>query len=144
LGISGGAAAGASLFYLGFLPPLISRAISMPLAAFVGGLLAISIVYLVARSGGTLSVASLLLAGVAVAAMRGAGTALVTFASPVPDMLGAVLFWLQGSLGGARWSMVLWPALAAGLGFVVLLAMSRSLAAMLLGEEPVFSLGIPT
>lgn len=144
LGISGGAAAGASLFYLGFLPPLISRAISMPLAAFVGGLLAISIVYLVARSGGTLSVARLLLAGVAMAALMGAITALVTFASPEPDKLRAVLFWLQGSLSGARWSMVPLPALVAGLGFVVLLAMSRSLDAMLLGEEPAFSLGIPT
>lgn len=144
LGISGGAAAGASLFYLGFLPPLISRSVSMPLAAFAGGLLAISIVYMVARSGSTLSVARLLLAGVAMAAMMGAVTALVTFASPEPDKLRAVLFWLQGSLSGARWGMVAMPAIASGIGLVVLLALSRPLDAMLLGEEPAFSLGIPT
>ncbi|PSQ72095.1 MAG: ABC transporter permease [Bacteroidetes bacterium QH_2_64_26] len=43
LGISSGASAGASLFYLGFVPPLLSKAFSMPVAAFVGGLISISI-----------------------------------------------------------------------------------------------------
>ena len=38
LGVSTGAAAGASLFYLGFLPPLLSKSLSIPLAAFIGGL----------------------------------------------------------------------------------------------------------
>lgn len=144
LGISGGAAAGASLFYLGFLPPLLSRAFSMPLAAFLGGLLSISIVYMVARSGSTLSVARLLLAGVAMAAMMGAITALVTFASPETDKLRAVLFWLQGSLSGARWSAVPLPAIVTAFGVVLLLALSRPMDAMLLGEEPAFSLGVPT
>lgn len=144
LGISGGAAAGASLFYLGFLPPLISRAFTMPLAAFAGGLISITIVYLVARTGSTLSVARLLLAGVAMAAMMGAITALVTFASPEPEKLRTVLFWLQGSLSGTRWTMVPLPAVTAVLGLLALLALSRPLDAMLLGEEPAFSLGIPT
>lgn len=144
LGISGGAAAGASLFYLGFLPPLISRAFSMPVAAFVGGLLSITVVYLVARSGSTISVARLLLAGVAMAALMGAITALVTFASPEPDKLRAVLFWLQGSLSGARWSILPVPAIATFFGVGLLLAMSRPMDAMLLGEEPAFSLGMPT
>ena len=144
LGISSGAAAGASLFYLGFLPPLLSRAFSMPLAAFSGGLLSISIVYLVARSGSTISVARLLLAGVAMSALMGALTALITFASPEPNKLRAVLFWLQGSLSGARWGVVLLPALVSFGGLLLLTALSRPLDAMLLGEEPAFSLGVPT
>lgn len=143
LGISGGAAAGASLFYLGFLPPLLSRAVSMPLAAFLGGLLSITIVYMVARSGSTVSVARLLLAGVAMAALMGAVTALVTFASPEPDKLRAVLFWLQGSLAGTRWGAVPLPAVVAVSGLCLLLALSRPMDAMLLGEEPAFSLGVP-
>lgn len=144
LGISGGAAAGASLFYLGFLPPVLSRAFSMPVAAFLGGLLSITIVYMVARSESTVSVARLLLAGVAMAAMMGAITALVTFASPEPDKLRAVLFWLQGSLSGARWSALPLPAIVAFFGLALLLALSRPMDAMLLGEEPAFSLGVPT
>lgn len=144
LGISGGAAAGASLFYLGFLPAVISRTLSMPVAAFLGGLLSISVVYLVARTGSRISVARLLLAGVAMAAMMGAITALVTFASPEPDKLRAVLFWLQGSLSGTRWSMLPIPAIITFGGMVGLMAISRPLDAMLLGEEPAISLGIPT
>ncbi len=144
LGISGGAAAGASLFYLGFLPPLLSKAFSMPLAAFMGGFVSISIVYLVARSGSSISVARLLLAGVAMSALMGALTALITFASPEPNKLRAVLFWLQGSLSGTRWNLVVLPATASVLGLVALLALSRPLDAMLLGEEPAFSLGVPT
>lgn len=144
LGISSGAAAGASLFYLGFLPALLSRSFSMPLAAFIGGFVSISIVYLVARSGSSISVARLLLAGVAMSALMGALTALITFASPEPNKLRAILFWLQGSLSGTRWSLVLLPAIATGLGLVLLLGLSRPLDAMLLGEEPAFSLGVPT
>lgn len=144
LGISGGAAAGASLFYLGFLPPLLSRSFSMPLAAFFGGFVSISVVYVVARTDSTISVARLLLAGVAMSALMGALTALITFASPEPNKLRAVLFWLQGSLSGTRWSLVVLPAVAASFGLLILVALSRPLDAMLLGEEPAFSLGVPT
>lgn len=142
LGLSGGASAGASLFYLGFLPPLLSRALSMPLAAFLGGLLTITVVYLVARKDGRLSVARLLLAGVAMAALMGAVTSFVTLASPDPGKLRAVLFWLLGSLAGARWSLLAFPA-AAALGALGLLwAGARPLDALLLGEEPARSLGV--
>lgn len=143
LGISGGASAGASLFYLGFLPPIISRALSMPISAFAGGLLAITLVYLVARSRTRISVTRLLLAGVAVSALMGAMTAFVTFASPEPDRLRAVLFWLMGSLSGSRWSIVLLPMIVSIGGLLTLLALSRTLDTLLLGEERAWNLGVP-
>lgn len=143
LGISGGASAGASLFYLGFLPPLLSRALTMPIAAFVGGLLAITIVYLVARSRTRISVTRLLLAGVAVSALMGAVTAFVTFASPEADRLRTVLFWLMGSFSGSRWSMVPLPMIVSIGGLFALLAISRALDTFLLGEERAWNLGIP-
>lgn len=143
LGISSGASAGASLFYLGFLPPFLSKALSMPLAAFLGGLLSISLVYLVARSGSRVSVARLLLAGVAMSALMASITSFITFASPDPNKLRAVLFWLLGSLGGTRWEMLPLPAIIVTLGLVVMLALSRLLDAMLIGEEPAQSLGVP-
>jgi len=143
LGISSGASAGASLFYLGFLPPVLSKALTMPVAAFLGGLASISIVYLVARDGARVSVARLLLAGVAMSALMASITSFVTYSSPEPDKLRAVLFWLLGSLNGARWEILPIPALTTGLGLVVLLALSRPLDAMLIGEEPAQSLGMP-
>ena len=142
LGISSGASAGASLFYLGYLPPLVSKGLSMPMAAFVGGLTAIVIVYSVAGVRGRLSVARLLLAGVAITALMAAVTSYVTLSSPEPDKLRAVLFWLLGSLHHGTWSLLPWPAIASILGLVVLLALARPLDVMLLGDEPAHTLGV--
>lgn len=143
LGISSGATAGASLFYLGFLPPLISRTLTMPVAAFLGGLFAITIVYLVARRETHVSVARLLLAGVAMSALMSSITSFVTLSSPEPDKLRAVLFWLLGSLGGTRWEVLPIPALTTGLGLLFMMALTRPLDALLMGEEPAHSLGVP-
>jgi iron complex transport system permease protein len=143
LGISSGASAGASLFYLGFLPPLISKTLTMPVAAFAGGLLSISIVYLVARTGTRVSVTRLLLAGVAMSALMASVTSFVTFSSPEPDKLRAVLFWLLGSLSGARWELLPIPALITAIGLGVMMVLARPLDAMLVGEEPAQSLGMP-
>ncbi len=143
LGISSGASAGASLFYLGFLPPLLSKTLTMPVAAFLGGLASISIVYLVARDGPRVSVARLLLAGVAMSALMASITSFITFSSPEPDKLRAVLFWLLGSLNGARWVELPVPALATAFGLGALLVLARPLDAMLVGEEPARSLGMP-
>jgi len=143
LGISSGASAGASFFYLGFVPPLLSRTLTMPAAAFLGGLASISIVYLVARDGPRVSVARLLLAGVAMSALMAALTSFITFSSPEPDKLRAVLFWLLGSLNGTRWEQLPLPALATAVGLGTLLVLARPLDAMLVGEEPAQSLGMP-
>lgn len=143
LGISSGASAGASLFYLGFLPPLLSKTLSMPLAAFLGGLAAITIVYFVARDGNRISVARLLLAGVAMSALMASVTSFITFASPDPNKLRTVLFWLLGSLHRTHWDLLLIPAITTFSGFFLLLGLARPLDAMLLGEEPAHSLGVP-
>ncbi|GIV61199.1 MAG: hemin ABC transporter permease [Rhodothermaceae bacterium] len=143
LGISSGASAGASLFYLGLLPPLISRTLTMPLAAFLGGWLSLSVVYLVARTNGRLSVARLLLAGVAMSALMASITSFVTLVSPDPNRLRAVLFWLLGSLNGTHWAHVPLPAVASLGGLVTMMALARPLDALLTGEEPARSLGVP-
>ena len=143
LGISSGATAGASLFYLGFMPPLISRALSMPVAAFLGGLVSITIVYLIAREQNHVSVARLLLAGVAMSALMASITSFITFSSPEPDRLRAVLFWLLGSLSGARWELLPIPVACTAFGFLLLMGLARPLDTLLMGEEPAHSLGVP-
>ena len=143
LGISSGASAGASLFYLGLLPSLLGQMLSMPLAAFLGGLLAITIVYLVAYTGTRLSVARLLLAGVAMSALMASITSFITFSSPDPGKLRAVLFWLLGSLGGTQWSDLIPPLATTTAGTAFLLVLARPLDAMLIGEDSAYHLGIP-
>jgi iron complex transport system permease protein len=142
LGVSAGASTGASLFYLGFLPPLVSKALSMPVAAFFGALVAMTIVYLVARSGSTMHTGRLLLAGVAVSALLAALTSFITYASPDPHRVRAVLFWMLGSFASARWDALLLPAIASIGGCFALIALARALDALLLGDEPALGLGI--
>ncbi len=142
LGLSSGASAGASLFFLGLLPPLLSRTATLSGAAFLGGLASVTVVYVIARDGSRISVARLLLAGVAMSALMGSITSLITFASPDPDKLRTVLFWLLGSLGGSRWEMLTLPLLASIGGGVVLLGFARQMDALLVGEEPALSLGV--
>ena len=142
LGISSGASAGMSLFFLGLLPTVLGSALTASLAGFAGGLLSISIVYLVARMGPTVSVSRLLLAGIAMSALMGAISSFVTFASPDPGKLRAVLFLLLGSLHGASWSDLVAPTLVVIVGVGLLLVLARPLDALLLGEEAAASLGI--
>ncbi len=143
LGASSGASAGAALFYLGFLPAVVSRAASMSVVAVAGAWLTVLAVFAAARSGPVLSTTRLLLAGVAMSAMLGSVTAFVTFASPEPDKLRAVLFWLLGSLRGARWETVAAP-LAVAVGSVgTLWALSRPLDLLSTGEEAAAALGVP-
>ncbi|MEO1630785.1 MAG: iron ABC transporter permease [Bacteroidota bacterium] len=143
LGVSSGASAGASLFYLGFLPPLLSNTLSLPLAAFLGALIAMTLVVFVAREGSYLPTARLLLAGVALSALFAAVTAFVTFASPDADRMRAVLFWLLGSFAGAQWSTLWLPLGTALLGTTLLWLVARPLDALLTGEDAARALGVP-
>lgn len=143
LGISSGASAGASLFYLGFLPPVLSLALTLPLAAFLGALLTMLVVYMIAKKGQHVEVTRLLLAGVAMSALMGAISTFATLASPELEKMKTVMFWLLGSFASARWDTLLLPAIASLSGLMALLFFSRPLDSMLLGEEAALHLGIP-
>ena len=143
LGASSGASAGAALFYLGFVPAVVSRTVSMPVAAVAGAWLAVAAVFTAARRGPTLSTTRLLLAGVAMSALLGSVTAFVTYASPEPDKLRAVLFWLLGSLSRARWETVVGPLVVSLASLGVLWALARPLDLLTTGEEPAAALGVP-
>ncbi len=143
LGISSGASAGASLFYLGFLPPLFTLNLTLPLAAFLGGLLTMSIVYLIAKQGNQIEVTRLLLAGIAMSSLMGAFSTFATLASPELEKMKTIMFWLQGALTQARWDMLLLPTITSIAALLILLIFARPLDSMLLGEEAAFHLGIP-
>ncbi|NBC18773.1 MAG: iron chelate uptake ABC transporter family permease subunit [Bacteroidetes bacterium] len=115
----------------------------LPAAAFAGGVLATVIVYRLATREGRTSVATMLLAGIAINALAGAGTGLMIFVAD-DDQLRDLTFWTLGSLGGATWTQlaVVGPLLLGGMLAAPLLA--RPLNAMLLGEGEAQHLGIHT
>ena len=143
LGASSGASAGASLFYLGFLPAVVARGLTLPLAAVAGSWLAVAAVVAVSRRDAALASGRLLLTGVAVSSLLGSVTAFVTFASPDPDRLRAVLFWLLGSFAGATWASVWVPLAASVIVAGALWALARPLDLLTTGEEPAEALGVP-
>lgn len=143
IGVSTGAAlAAVSAIVLGAgisTMPAFS-ALLLPVAAFAGGLLVTWLVYRIASREGRTDVATMLLAGVAVNAMAGAGIGLLVFVS-TDQQLRDLNFWLLGSLGGVTGSRILavTPLLLGALVALPLLA--RHLNALLLGEREALHLG---
>ena len=76
------------------------------------------------------------------ASLMAAISSFVLFASPDLNRMRAVLFWLTGSFEHVTWSDLPLAAGAAMIGLVVLMSLSRSLDALLIGDEPAKSLGI--
>jgi iron complex transport system permease protein len=115
----------------------------LPASAFVGGVGATVIVYRLGTRNGDTSVATMLLAGIAINALAGAGTGLMTFIAD-DDQLRDLTFWTLGSLGGATWTQlaVVGPCLLGGMIAAPFLA--RPLNALLLGEGEAYHLGVDT
>ncbi|MSR36196.1 MAG: iron ABC transporter permease [Gemmatimonadetes bacterium] len=138
LGISGGAAAAAvTVLALG----LAVSSWTLPAAAFAGALLAIVLVFVVARSADrALDVRVLLLAGVVVGAFFTAVIALMLSLSDAPTVRGAV-FWMMGSLAGADGRSVGTAAAYTVPAALVLIALARPLNLLAMGEETAAYLG---
>jgi len=146
IGVSSGAAlAAVATIALGngvaapWLRPL--GAYALPVAAFAGGLATTLVLTTAVQRHGSLSLATLLLAGIALAAFNGALMGLVAYASDDRELRDLTL-WMLGSLSGASW-----PKVFATTPFVLLVAVAlpglvRGLNGLLLGEAEAFHLGI--
>jgi iron complex transport system permease protein len=139
IGVSSGAALGSALGVLA-LEGLIGS-LAGPLGAFLGGLAAGATVYVIARHDGRSEVVTLVLAGIAVAAVGGGAAALISFA--VQDArLGSAVFYTLGGLSTATWKLV-WVTAPFVVGALVLLpATGRSLNLALLGDREAEYLGV--
>ena len=147
VGVSAGAGLGAvSVIVLGTtsLAPLTALLgpAALPLAAFCGGLAATLILYRVATRQGRTSVATMLLAGIALAALAMALTGMLIFIAD-DRQLRDLTFWQLGSLAGATWQKIgtAGPVMAAALAAMPFLA--RGLNALALGEATAGHLGVP-
>lgn len=114
---------------------------ALPVAAFVGGLLSVGLVWLLSRAT-VRGTTGLVLAGIAVTSLAGAGTGLVIAVAQDAE-LRDITFWSLGSLGG-----VTWATLVAALPWMLLPLpalpwLARHLDALLLGDREARSLGTP-
>jgi iron complex transport system permease protein len=140
VGVSSGAAVGATAALLFGLGWNSHGVILIPLFAFAGGLAALFLVHSLALSGGKLSTLSLLLAGIAVSTFLGAVVSLLIFFSG--SQLQQVVFWLMGGFAGRKWFHVyaILPYLLVGGALIIW--HSRDLDALTLGEEQAHYMGV--
>ncbi|MCK0533036.1 FecCD family ABC transporter permease [Sphingobium agri] len=128
-------AVGALYFGLAQLHPVI-----LPILAITTSLIAIGALFLLA--GPSESPLTLILAGIAVATLAGAGISLSLNLSPNPFAAMEIMSWLMGSLENRSYAHV-WIALPCVLvGAALLIADGRSLDALTLGEEGAQALGV--
>ncbi len=146
IGVSSGAAlaAGITIVLAAAYFPELPRKLgswTLVLMAFAGGLAVTALIYALAQSGGGTQVGLMLLAGIAVNSLAGAGLGFLSFIAS-DEQLRSIQFWLLGSLGGARWSAV---ALVGTITFIAVaagFAMARPLNAIALGEAQASLLGV--
>lgn len=145
VGVGAGAGLGAVLAIVlgGMLPAglaALAGAHLVPVAAFAGGWGATLFLYRLATSGGRTDVATMLLAGIALAALAGAATGVLVYLAD-DTQLRDLTFWSMGSLAGATWDKLL--AVVPLIGPVVVLAppLGRGLNALALGEAQAAHLG---
>ena len=109
--------------------------------AFLGGLLAVLLVYRLATSPNGTSVATMLLAGIAITALAGGlGNLLEFFADN--EMLRRISLWRMGGLDGADYARLLVGGVVAAGLMLVLPRYATALNALLLGESEARHLGI--
>ena len=115
----------------------------VPLAAFLGAMLAIGIVWRLARIGGRTTVLTVLLAGVVLTSFAGA---VVTFVLVSSDRLAlrlrAVLGWLQGGVSVIDWSELAVAAIVVAIGIAAAFLLAPRIDAYAFGEETAAALGI--
>lgn len=150
LGVTSGAAVGVAAALLGVVPGLqllsagaaapLAQA-TLPLAAFVGGVLATALVVRLAQVRGRSSVAGMLLAGIAVNALAGAGLGLAGYLADDAQLRNLSL-WLLGSLGATTWTSLAIATPIIGGAVVLLMRRADELNVLQLGEAEALQLGV--
>ncbi len=140
LGVSAGAAVGASFSILSGIGFSFLGLRFVQIAAFIGALLAIFLVYNISRVGSRVPLATLLLCGIAVNFFLYSIVALMEVIAG--DELHAIVFWLMGGFSNVLWSDI-WAVLPfIILGIVGSLLYARDLNLLALGEDTAQHLGV--
>ncbi len=139
IGVSAGAAVGAAATMAAGYQHMLGGA-AVPVAAFAGAVLTVTVVYLLARTDGRTEVLTLLLAGVAMSALLSGVVSLMIFLSG--QQMRAIVYWTMGGFGGADWGQVRIMLACLIIGLIPVLLYSRYLNAMLFGDETAYHLGV--
>lgn len=139
LGVSAGAGVGAVVAIVAGSTAVAG--IGLNAAAFAGAACATVLVYLLAKQGGIIAPSRLILAGVALGSLLSAVTNFLTITTAAQNVY-SVLFFLLGSVSAAEYPQLLLPGLSLLAVGVYAMLRSRSLNALLAGDETATALGV--
>jgi iron complex transport system permease protein len=144
IGVAGGAALAAVTWQVVVSATLgagVWLSVGMPLAAFLGGMLVTFLVIRIARNASGISSLTLLLTGIAINTIAGAGIAGLKYLSDSMT-LRQVTFWLMGNVQAASWWAVLLLLIISIVFVPVLVRHAGTLNILLLGEQQALLLGV--
>ena len=146
IGTSAGASLGAAIVFVKapqFSPALkeLAGPLLMPVAAFLGALVATIAVYSLAKNAKRISVISLLLVGIAINSICLSGVGFMSYTAR-DAQARSITFWNLGSFSGATWQQVFTVSIVAAIVFIFSFRYSKQLNTLLLGEEEASYLGV--
>ncbi len=138
IGISTGASFGASAaitvnLIFGIYFPTVS-------AALIGAFVTLFIVILIARKGGSFNSSNIVIAGIIVSSVLSSGVSFMKILAG--ENVGAIVFWIMGSLSAKGWSDVIIVAPICVILTIISVFFAKSLDIMALGDEAAGSLGV--
>ena len=137
IGVSSGAALGGAVAIVLFSSLMLTTAL-----AFVGGLLAMTLVYFLGRYGGSTRVLMLILAGVVISAFFTALISLLTYFADPNSTLPTIVFWLMGSFSTITYHKLFLVTLPVLLGILLLFLLRFRINVLSLGDENAAALGV--
>lgn len=136
LGVTAGAGFGAALAIL-----LSLGGIMIQIAAFIGGLIAVSLTYLLSRNFKGTSMLTLVLCGIAVESFFAALIALSKYVADPFQQLPTIVFWLMGSLAAVNNQDLLMMGPPIIIGIIILLLIRWRINLLSMGEEEAQTMG---
>lgn len=140
LGVSSGAALGASVGIVFRFGSGFAGMNLMAVLAFAGAFGTLFLVYNISRIGKKVPVSTLLLSGIAVSQTLTAVNSIIMILNR--QSMDQIMFWTMGSLNGKGWNQILMILPYAAVGLILLLTSSRELDIMLTGEDTAIQLGV--
>ncbi|QUI22420.1 iron ABC transporter permease [Vallitalea pronyensis] len=134
-----GVSAGASLVAIIILLLFPTYVVLVPIGAFIGGMIACGIVYILAWKNGQIEPIRIVLAGVAVNAILGGATGLLSLLNS--DKIQGVMLWTNGSLAKVSWPDIKIMTIYTIIGILLALVCIRIANVLQLGDDVAKNLG---
>lgn len=140
MGVSSGAAFGATLGILFGAGTSILGLSAVSFMAFLGAMTTMMIVYHLSRVGGKVSTTGILLAGIVINALLSSAISFLMLMSY--NKIDQIVTWTMGSFNAASWTHVYLLIAPMLVGLAYMLSISRELNAMVVGEDDAIGIGV--